>query len=187
MIRHSLLLVFFLVFNISFAQKYVDATIIKSNNDTINSKIMVSGALFNSKNIDIRSFYNNVFLVDNNLEFTNKIKTKDIKELTIKDDGFGNSFKFINKKGLLEQVLYDGKKIKWIRSFTTNLYDGSLSSTDYIVNEKNEIVKLGGLGSKRKAKLKEVTMTKPVLASEIDKLETYDVEAVKKLLQKFEE
>lgn len=184
--KYLLFLISIISTNIIFSQKYLDATIINSENDTIHSKIKVSGMLFNADNIDIRSFYNSVILVDNNLNVTQKIKSKNLKEL-IFDDASGNKLTFVNKNGFLDQLLFDGKKIKWFRSFTQNLYDGSLSSSDYMIKENGEVVKLGGLGSRRKKKLKEITQSKPELAEKIDKLETYNLLDMKELLLKYEE
>lgn len=186
MTKQFSILLCFIFSSILFSQNHTDAIIINSENDTIRSKIKIYGNLFNSANVDIRSFYDTVILLDDNLKVKQKIKSKNIKEL-IFNDNLGQTLSFVNNKGSLEQVLFKGKKLKWLRSFTRNMYDGSLSSNDYIITENNEIVKLGGLGSRRKTRLKEVTKLKPELAAKIDNLETYNVAAVKELLSQYEE
>ena len=82
--------------------------------------------------------------------------------------------------------MYDGKNLKLYRTFITNLYDGSLQANDRIETSAGEIIKLGGMGSKRKKQLKELTKSKPELASKIDQLETYKYADVIALLKEFE-
>ena len=79
-------LLFFILSTFTFSQRrYVDVVLVKTNNDTIHSKMMVIVNLFNKKLINDASFYKKAILVDENEKKKAKIKAKEIMMKNIID------------------------------------------------------------------------------------------------------
>ena len=167
-----------------FSQKYLDATIIKNNNDTINSKIKIFTNIFYKNLINESSFYRTVILVDENGKKIEKIKAIDIKELKFTDLEGQNRI-YLNGGKALKQLVYDGKKIKWYRNISQNLYDGSIQYFDYLIDNEGKEYKMG-LFNNSKKKLIEATKSNPELENEIENTKmTY--ENILLILKKYDE
>jgi len=163
----KLLSIIFISFSsLAFSQKYLDAIIVKKNNDTIKSKMRVSTNIFQKDLINEASFYRTIFLVDENGKKKEKIKAVDVNELKF-TDFYGNNRTYLNGGRTLKELVYDGKKIKWYRNLSTNLYDGSIQYFDYLIDNNGQEYKMG-LFNNSKKKLIEATKSKPELASEIE-------------------
>ena len=138
---------FLIISSFTYAQKrYVDVELVKMNNDTIQSKMMVIVNLFNKKLINDASFYKKSILVDDNKKKTAKIKAKDIKSLS-----------FTN--------LYDRK--------VTYVNDGN--QLKVLVNEKNEVFPLG-MFNHRKNQLSKAIADHPELLKEIENQRMDDID-----------
>ena len=167
-----------------FSQKYLDATIIKNNNDTINYKIKIFTNIFYKNLINESSFYRTVILVDENGKKIEKIKAIDIKELKFTDLEGQNRI-YLNGGKALKQLVYDGKKIKWYRNISQNLYDGSIQYFDYLIDNEGKEYKMG-LFNNSKKKLIEATKSNPELENEIENTKmTY--ENILLILKKYDE
>lgn len=159
-------LLFLIISNLTFAQRrYVDVELIKMNNDTIHSKMMVIVNLFNKKLINDASFYKKVILVDDNDKKKAKIKAKDIKSLSF-TNLFDNKMTYVNDGNQLQILVYNGK-IKWYKSISQNIMDGSISYHDYLVNESGTVFPLG-LFNHRKNQLSKAIANHPELLKEIE-------------------
>ncbi|MDY3363127.1 hypothetical protein JSO61_000045 [Riemerella anatipestifer] len=163
----------------------MDAKITFINDKDINGKIR------GEKNI-IYGFLNETsinkfFPIYDNTGKKEYISFNLIKEMTI-NDYKGNQRKFVNRGAgykSLHEVFYDGRKIKWFREYYNNAYDGSVQVIDHIINEKNEEVHVGLLNS-MKNKLKEITSSKPELATKIDNFKKLDKEIIIQIFEEYE-
>ena len=166
--------VFFLTFSIN-AQEFLQAKIVKKDNDTIYTKIQIP---FNPTNPKLFTF--------NTLNEKIKINVSDIKELTITDLS-SNSQLFIAEGKFLSKIIFKGNIIKWYRTYVRNAYDGSIMENDYMVNENNEKFKFGLFNNKRE-KLKEITFlhSTPELIKLIENMKMTD-ENILMILKKYEE
>lgn len=100
---------FLIISSFTYAQKrYVDVELVKMNNDTIQSKMMVIVNLFNKKLINDASFYKKSILVDDNKKKTAKIKAKDIKSLSF-TNLYDRKVTYVNDGNQLKVLVYDGK------------------------------------------------------------------------------
>ena len=169
---------FFLIFSLSFSQKYVTASITKMDNDTINSKMKITTNMFSKNFINENSFIRTLYLIDDNGDKTRNISAKDIKDLKFIDlDGKPRTY--VNDGKLLRELLFNGKKIKYYRGISQNLYDGSIQSNYYLIDSNGKKYSL------RKKDLIEITKSKPELLSEIENRS--DVESIINILKKYEE
>lgn len=168
-----------------YSQKYVDVVLTRTNDETINGKMRIFTALFDKNAVDIRSFIKAVVLIDDNGKKIERIKAVNIKELKYTDFK-GNANTYFNDGSIyLKKLVYVGSKIKWHREFSINAFDGSVSATEVFINENNEKVSVGLFNSLKK-KLKEITKSKPELASEIENV-NYSDESIMSIIKKYEE
>ena len=165
-----ILSILFFAINI-FAQKTVSVVIILKDNDTLKTNLIIP---FNV------SSKNKFILNEGKRE---SIKTSDIHLLSYNYNG--KDILFVEDNDSLKQVLFEGKKIKWYKTFTNNLYDGSVMDSDYIENEKNEKVRIG-IYKKSKDKLKEITNNNPAINEILDNSKI-DEEVILKVLKLYEE
>lgn len=165
--KHKLFaLVFLIISSFTFAQKrYVDVELVKNNNDTIHSTMMVIVNLFNKKLINDASFYKKAILVDTNKKKTAKIKAREIKSLSF-TNLYDRKVTYVNDGSQLKVLVFDGK-IKWYQRISQHLMDGSISYHDYLVNEKGEVFQLG-LFNHRKNQLSKAIADNPELLKEIE-------------------
>ncbi len=182
--KKSFIILFILMSTFSFSQKYIDASITKSDNTTINSKIKIYTNIFYTKLINEASFYRALLLVDDNGKKIEKIKAENVKELKFTDLEGKNRI-YANDGKALKEVMYDGTKIKWYRSISQNLYDSSIQYFDYLVDDKGQIYKMG-LFNNIKKKLIEATKSKPELAAEIE-ITKLTNESMFNILQKYDQ
>ena len=126
-----------------YSQKYVDAVIIKNNNDTVKAKMKISVNFVNSDFITESSFMRTAHLTDDNGNKLEKINAQDIKKLSFVYNGKTRNYENDGKQ--LKEAKYIGK-IKWYRTFSQHLYDGSMQYDDYLVGEDGKIYKLGSFG-----------------------------------------
>ena len=171
--KNLLIFTFLVLSTLTFAQKknLIDAVIIKNTNDTINSKILIYSNLFKKDLLDENSFISTTYLVDENGKSKGKIRAKEIKKLYFTDLNGENRI-YVNNGKLLKVLFFDGKKIKWYRDLSRNFYDGTISYSDYLVDEKNKIYKIGFLNNIKK-NLLEATKSKPELSKDIENYKTY--------------
>lgn len=162
----------------------IDMQLIKNDGTTINGKMRVFGGLFNRNNIDIRSFLKTVIIVDDNNKKIESVKARDIKELSYTNLQ-GEPMKFLNNGVLMKLEVYVGSKIKWYKHFRINAYDQSLRSIEVFIDEKGNEYEVGMFNSLKK-KLKELTQSKPELASEIENVK-YDHDSILHIIKKYEE
>ncbi|MEG0697615.1 MAG: hypothetical protein RR447_10805, partial [Algoriella sp.] len=159
-------LLFFILSTFTFSQRrYVDVVLVKTNNDTIHSKMMVIVNLFNKKLINDASFYKKAILVDENEKKKAKIKAKEIKSLSF-TNLFDNKVNYVNDGNQLKVLVYDGK-IKWYQRISQHMMDGSISYHDYLVNEAGEVFQLG-LFNHRKNQLSKAIADNPELLKVIE-------------------
>jgi hypothetical protein len=168
----TILFIIFLNTNI-FAQKTIPTQIIFKNNDTLQTNLRIP---FNPG-------LNKIYIVDENGK-NNTLKKDEIKllkyiyfnekKITFRDDGKG-----------LNQILFDGKKLKWYRITNLNLYDGSVMNTEYIENKNNDVVKIG-VYKKSKNELKLITENKQEISTLIDENKITE-EFILEILQKYDE
>lgn len=169
-----------------YSQKYVDARIIKKDNDTVNSKITISTHIFNKKIIDERSFYDVLVLVDENGEKKEVIKTKNIKELKF-TDFTGKERIYVDDKGTFRQLMFSGEKTKWFRDIVVNSYDASITYADYLVYKNGEELKFNGGFTNTKKMLIKATKSKPELENQIKIMERFSDEYILNLLKKYDQ
>ena len=181
--KNTFSILFILSFSLSFSQKYIDANIIKMNNDTINSRMKINTNMFNKKLIEESSFYRTLILVDENGEKKEKIKAADIKELRFTDFDQKKQL-YVNNGRDLKRVIYNGTKIKWYWDISQNLYDGSIQHSEYLVDDKGIKYKMG-LFKGKKSTLLEITKSKPELVDEIENT-VLSNENMIRILEKFE-
>ena len=167
-------LLFFILSTFTFSQRrYVDVVLVKTNNDTIHSKMMVIVNLFNKKLIDDASFYKKAILVDENKKKNAKIKAKEIKSLSF-TNLFDNKVNYVNDGNQLKVLVYDGK-IKWYQRISQHMMDGSISYHDYLVNEAGEVFQLG-LFNHRKNQLSKAIADNPELLKVIENQRMDDID-----------
>lgn len=176
----------FLLFATSllYSQKYVDAVVIKSNNDTIKAKMKISTNIFYSDLLNETSFMRTVRLSDENGKKLGKINAKDIKKLSFSFNDKERIYKGEGKQ--LEEVMYLGKKIKWYRAFYQNIYDGSIQYHDYMIGEDGQKYAFGAFSNSKK-RLLEITRNKPELAKDIEETKKFSDENILSIIKKFEE
>jgi len=151
---------------LSFSQKYLDARIISQNNDTIYSKIKIRTNMFDKKLIDENSFYRTILLLDENGKKKAKINATEVKELTFVDLNGKNKI-YVNNGKALMRVIFNGKKIKLYYEISSNLYDGSISLSEYMIDENGKEYRRQFLSGYKRVLL-EVTKSKPELIAEIE-------------------
>lgn len=171
-----------------FGQKTLTTKIIlKNNNDTLTEKLRVITNIFWPNLLNELSVNQRIVVIDS-LNKKRIIKAIDIKKMSFvdfkqKERTFIGVFWGKYDK-TLKELLYDGK-IKWYREYNSNAYDGSIMTTDIMLDEKNEIVRIGLLNSK-KNKLKEITKSKPELIESIENTKLTD-DNVLMILKKYDE
>ncbi len=74
--KKSFIIFFVLISTFSFSQKYIDASITKTDNTVINSKVKVYTNIFYTNLINEASFYRALILVDDNGKRLKKLKLK---------------------------------------------------------------------------------------------------------------
>ena len=181
--KNTITLFFIIFYTSSFSQKYLDAKIITQNNDTIYSRIKIRTNLFDKKLIDENSFYRTMIMLDDNGKKTAKINASEVKELTF-IDFYGKSKIYVNNGKALMELIFSGKKIKWYYEISSNLYDGSASLSDYLVDENGKEYRLQFLKGYKRILL-EVTKSKPELIAEIENT-ALTVDNVILILKKYE-
>lgn len=167
-----------------YSQKYVDATVIKSNNDTVKAKMRISTNIFYSDLLNESSFMRTVRLSDENGKKLEKIDARDIRQLSFIFNDRERIYKGEGKQ--LEEVIYLGKKIKWYRAFYQNLYDGSIQYHDYMIGEDGQKYSFGAFSNSKK-RLLEITRSKPELAKDIEETKKYTDENILNIIKKYEE
>lgn len=180
-IKLVLVLFFSLLSTVLFCQKkMVDVLLVNTKGDTIRSKMSIYPNLFSKSQVDERSFFKTVVLLDSLNNSKTKIKAKDISSLTFID--FKDQRRlYLNNGNTLQRFMYDGQ-VKWYRTITQNLYDGSLMYHERFITESGESL---NVTFNLKKRLKELTKSKPELAAEIDQIRVDD-EAILAILKKYE-
>lgn len=132
--------------------------------------------------------FKNVLIMDQNNEFV-KVPSSTIQKIEFTD--------LKNKKRVfvshleykyLVEMIFDGKKIMWIRDYDIHGYDGSTQQTDFFHKGNMKRIALGIFTNNRK-KLKELTNDRPDLIPLIEKI-NYDKlkdEDLIQVLLKYEE
>jgi len=167
---------------ICFAQKSVDAMIVKANKDTIYTKLKIQTNMFDSKLINEASFYKKLVLLDNNGKKTDKLKAKDISKLKFTDLK-GEEKVYIFGGAALQRLMFEGKKISWYKMLSQH-WDGSIQYFDYLVDSNNIRYEMGLFNSKIK-KLKAATASKPELIDRIENT-TLNDQGILEILTEFE-
>lgn len=146
-------------------KKYVDVTLIKTSNDTINGKMFIVTNLFNKTLLDERSFYKKVLLLDENAKkVVQKIKPQEVQKLNFEFQN--HPYVYVNDGKQLQILVHDGK-IKWYKRITSNFYDGSIDHIDYLKDEKGKEYQLGMYNHKMN-KLKELFKDHPTILAELE-------------------
>jgi hypothetical protein len=159
----TILLIIFSTF--CYSQKSLDAQIITFNNDTINSRIRIQTNLFNKKLIDENSFYRRITIVDDTEAKISNIDASEVKELKFMDLN-GTNKTYVNNGKLLMELIYNGKRIKWYYEIRSNAYDGSISLSEYLIDENGKEYRLQFIRGFKRVLL-EVIKSKPELVAEI--------------------
>jgi len=139
----------------------------------------------NKKYLSDEYYFFQVTIVDENGNTIEKISPSFIKELKFIDI-YDVERVYLNNGAFFKQLLFNGSKIKWFRTMTMKIFDGP-SFKDYLIDDKGKITNIQLL--KIKKLLKEVTLSKPELLPEIERLRTFKFgdEDMLKILKKFEE
>ncbi len=178
-------------------ESYSTQNVVINEKNTMNAKITfindetVDGKIRGQKNMFYGSLtetsINRFITIYDNTGKREYIHFQLLKEMTVKDYK-GNERRFVNRGPefqSLQELFYDGK-IKWFREYYSNAYDGSVQTTDYFKNENGEEVQVG-LFNSMKNKLKQITSSKPELASKIDNISGIDKESVIRILKEYEQ
>ena len=181
----SVICLFYL--SIVFSQKnYSDAVLIDIKNDTINCKIKINYNFLNKKYLDDAEYFKGVTIVNEEGNTDEKIPAIYIKQVSFIDI-FSMERVYLNNGVFFKQLLFNGSKLKWYRTMTIDLWNGP-SFYNYLINENGRIFKIESLRIKKI--LKEATILKPELISQIDSISFWvknlDVEILK-VLKKNEE
>ncbi|MDR1875990.1 MAG: hypothetical protein LBQ84_00040 [Flavobacteriaceae bacterium] len=142
--------IFLLFTTFTYSQtRTLDARIIKINHDTINVKMRVDVNLFKQTLLIVTSFNKRIRVIDDSGK-KKKIQAKLVKELSFTDFD-GNYRRFVGYKNDndLKEILHDGK-IKWYRSYYSDIYGGLQLESDILTDEQNNIVNVGAIGWKKK-------------------------------------
>lgn len=154
-------------FSIVFSQKnYSDAKLIFTNNDTINCKIGIYYNFLNKKYLDDAPYFRGVTIVNDEGNTIEKIPAIYIKQVRFTDI-FNIERVYLNNGVLFKQLLFNGVKLKWYRTMTEDLWNGP-SFKNYLMNENGRIFKIETFRIKKT--LKEATISKPELVSQIDSI-----------------
>jgi hypothetical protein len=173
--------------SIVFSQKnYSDAILIDIKNDTIHCKIKINYNFLNKKFLDDAAYFKGVTIVNEEGNTVEKIPAIYIKQVSFIDI-FTIERVYLNDGVLFKQLLFNGSKLKWYRTMTEDLWKGP-SFHDYLINENGGIFTMESLRIKKR--LKEATISKPELVSQIDSISIWvknlDIEILK-VLKKNEE
>jgi len=168
--------------SIVFSQKnYSDAVLIDIKNDTINCKIKINYNFLNKKYLDDAEYFKGVTIVNEEGNTVEKIPAIYIKQVSFIDI-FSMERVYLNNGVFFKQLLFNGSKLKWYRTMTIDLWNGP-SFYNYLINENGRIFKIESLRIKKI--LKEATILKPELISQIDSISFWvknlDVEILKVL------
>ena len=187
----NFLVLFLVLFTIVLhAQKEnIDAKIIFKDGTEQNSKIKFRVNMFWSDLIDESSVaFKDVLVMDQNGKLiktpSSLIQRIEFIDLKNKKRVFASRPEY---KYLVE-MLFEGKKLQWVRYYNIHSYDGSTQQTDYFHKPKMKTVALGVFSNNRK-KLKELTGDRPDLIPLIEKInfDKLKEEALIEILQKYEE
>lgn len=164
------------------SSKVVNAKVTFINGETVNTKIQALKNINGS--LDPSTITSYIAIYDNKGK-RNFIKNSVIRKMIIidynhKERTFVNRSDYPNS---LQELIYDGK-IKWFIEYGNNLYDYSVQTVNYFINENGKEVKVGQFNS-LKNKLKEITISKPHLSTQIDKME-YDTNSIINILSEHE-
>ncbi|MBG6188400.1 hypothetical protein [Flavobacterium sp. CAN_S2] len=173
--------------SIVYPQKnYSDAILIDIKNDTINCKIKINYNFLNKKYLDDAAYFRGVTIVNDEGNAIEKIPAIYINQVRFTDI-FNIERVYLNNGVLFKQLLFNGVKLKWYRTMTEDLWNGP-SFKNYLMNENGRIFKIETLRIKKT--LKEATISKPELVSQIDSISLWvkniDVDILK-VLKKNEE
>lgn len=168
-------------FQIALGNNNINAKIIKNNNDTIFSKIRIKTNMFNSKLIDVKSILHSLILVDDKEKRYAKIRASEIKRLEFTDFKYQERT-FVNDGNQLQELVYDGNRIKWMHSFSVNSYDGSIIIFNRFVNEKGVYTANALFRKSIVNNLKKATESKPNLINENEETNLKDEDILRILM-----
>jgi len=184
--KTNLVIIFLFFFSIVFSQKnYSDAKVIYPNNDTIDCKIGINYNFLNKKYLDDAAYFQGVTIVNEDGSTVEKIPAKYIKQVSFFDI-FGIERIYLNNGVYFKQLLFNGSKIKWLRTMTYELFDGP-KFKEYLIDNEGKITNLELFYIKKR--LKEATVSKPEIVQEINKISIwkYGDKDVLNILKKYEE
>lgn len=135
--KKYLLIIFMLVFSLSFGQKTLNAKIITKENDTLKVKIKVSTNMIDPNLLYVTSFNTKVTVIGEDGK-KSKIEVPKIKELFLTDFN-GKERAFINKSSdqkILLERLYDSENLEWYRTYSSTM--GGENANDFLFNKKTK-------------------------------------------------
>ena len=133
------------------------------------------------KYMDVMSVVKNIYYIEQNGSVA-KLKTKDVDSLLITDfSGEKYFFQHFNND-FLHRV--HNVRIKWFRLYKLHRYDYSLMAQEFFLDSEQKLHKYG-LFTNRKAELKEMVRTSPVVSEKVDSI-SWNLPEILKILQEFD-
>ena len=166
---------FYLFFLFISIMNYAQSVDIESKITFINGKEINSKIRFRTSFIYENSIYEtsitqkNIILINDN-DKKEKIQSAEVKKIEFKDlKGKQRIFQRPTDKFIfLCELIYDGKILKWYKSYSENNFDHSDIVSDILINDK-EIYQVFNILTNNKKRLKEITSDKPELLPIIEK------------------
>ncbi|MEJ5050119.1 hypothetical protein WH221_09770 [Chryseobacterium culicis] len=167
----NLLALFLFIYSISFAQKsQIESKVTFSDNRTVDAKIPFITNLFDSNQIDeITISDRKVKILENGQAI--KYQPSEIQKIEFVDlKGKPRVFIYfpLESTKTLVELVYDGRKIKWLKAYRRHGYDGSTLTSDVLY--KGDIRQPLSLFVNNRKKLKELTADKPELEPLIENI-----------------
>jgi hypothetical protein len=167
----NLFALFLFIYSISFAQKSeIESKITLSDNRVVNAKIPFKTNLFDSDQIDeITLSDNNIKILEN--EKAVKYPASEIQKIEFTDlKNKPRTFIYFPAESTktLVELIYDGKKIKWIKAYRRHGYDGSTLVSDVLF--KGDIRQPLSILVNNRKKLKQLMVEKPELEPLIENI-----------------
>ena len=169
--KKILFILSFFYFILGFSQSAViDSKITFVDGKELNSKIRFRKSFFYENEIYENSITQKYVVLINEKGKKEKHLFNEFKRVEFTDlKGKVRIFERPIEKFALYELIYNGKKIKFYRDYTENMYDHSQGSYEIIVKNQNEYVFLDFLTNNRK-KLKEIMSDRSDLFPLIDKI-----------------
>ncbi|MGX5683832.1 hypothetical protein ACWKWW_04660 [Chryseobacterium cucumeris] len=167
----NLLALFLFIYSISFAQKsHIESKVTFSDNRTVDAKIPFITNLFDSNQID------EITISDRKVKILEdgkviKYQPSEIQKIEFTDlKGKPRIFIYfpLESTKTLVELVYDGKKIKWVKAYTRHGYDGSTLVSDVLF--KGDIRQPLSILVNNRKKLKQLMIEKPELEPLIENI-----------------